>query len=474
MKKIPVLCVILAVAILLSGYSALATENETAAVTQGCSSVNARVPLGGTAQLAETAKAVILYELNTDMMVYSYHADDLINPTGMVKILTALVALENGNLDDEVTVKRSTLDTVTIGAVSANLKSREVISVRDLLYCVMVASANDAAAVLAEHIAGSQAEFVAMMNQKAVELGCTSSNFTNVHGLYSADQFSTARDLAIITRAALENELFSEMFSTDSYTVPATNKSEERYIITTNYMMSDEYIKNQFDSRVTGGKTAAASLTDRSLICTAEKGTSRYLCIVMSAQAVVSEDGFVVQHYGSFEETKVVLDYGFQNFAVRQVVDQNQVYAQYSVSGGENDLTVCASTDFYSMLPLDYDPEKLVFEPILDAGLLVAPIEKGAIVGTLKVSYDHIVLGSTDLQAIHSVAQAGTVIQNADFLQDEAEDAFDFKGLFVKIGIVAGCLLLLAVAILIIIRMIQVAKLRRHHRRRKQNRRRSR
>lgn len=474
MKKFPIICVILAFALLICSVGVTAVESADDSVTHGCSSINAHVPLGGNEQLAETAKAVILYELNTDMMVYSYHADDLINPTGMVKILTALVALENGNLDDEVTVKRSTLDTVTIGAVSANLKSKEVISVRDLLYCVMVASANDAAAVLAEHIAGSQADFVTMMNEKALALGCTSSHFTNVHGLYSAEQFSTARDLAIITRAALENELFTEMFCTDNYTVPATNKSDERYIITTNYMMSDEYIKNQYDARVTGGKTAAASLTDRSLICTAEAGTSRYLCIVMSAQAVVSEDGFVVQHYGSFEETKVILNYGFQNFAVRQVVDQNQVYAQYAVSGGENDLTVCAYADFYSMLPMDFDPGKLVFEPILDTGVLVAPIAEGAVVGTLKISYDQIVLGSTDLMAIHSVAQAGSVIQDAEYLRDEEAERFDFKGFFVKIGIAAGCLLLLAVVILIIVRMFQLAKLRRHHRRRKQNRRRSR
>lgn len=472
MKKFSMFSVILAVLLLFSGMFVYAQDTPPESVTQGCSSIHARVPLGGSEKLTESAQTIILYELNTDMMVYSWNADNLINPTGMVKILTALVALENGNLDDEVTVKRSTLDTVAIGAVSANLKSGEVITVRDLLYCVMVSSANDAAAVLADYIGGTQTAFVAMMNEKAVELGCTASNFTNVHGLNAPDQYSTARDLAIITKAALENAIFTEMFSARNYTVPATNKSEERKIITTNYLMSDEYIKKYYDSRVTGGKTAAASLTDRSLICTAEVGTSRYLCVVMGAVAEVSNDE--VLHYGSFEETKVVLDYGFQNFAVRQVVDQDQVYAQYPVLGGENDLTVRASADFYTMLPVEFDPEKLVYEPILDAGLLVAPIAADCVVGTLKISYNRIVLGSCTIQAIHSVDLKGAAIQNGEFLQQEQPEPYDFRGLFVKIGIVAAALLVVAIVTLLLIRMYQKAKLRRQHRRRKQNRRRSR
>ena len=198
------------------------------------------------------------------------------------------------------------------------------------------------------------------MNAKAAELGCTDSKFANVHGLSGTDQYTTARDLARITEAALENPLFTEMFCAEEYTVPATNKSEERRLLTTNYMMSETYTGKYYDSRLTGGKTAAASLTDRSLICTAEVGTSRYLCVLMSAEAEVSDDGFEVKYYGSFEETKTVLDYGFRNFEVRQVVDQSQSIAQYAVPGGENHVVAQTHASEDSILPASAKLDNLI------------------------------------------------------------------------------------------------------------------
>lgn len=474
MKKSPVFSLILAIAIIFSAFSAHAVEQNSPAVTAGCRTIHARLPLGGSDQLTETADAVLLYELNTDTLVYGWNIDDIIDPTGMVKILTVLVALENGNLDDAVTVKRSTLDTVAIGAVSANLKSNEVVTLRDLLYCIMVSSANDAAAVVAEHIAGSQTAFVIMMNAKAQELGCTNSCFYNVHGLAGTEQYSTARDLAIITEAALENELFCQMFATDNYTVPATNKSDERYIITTNYMMSDEYIKTYLDERVTGGKTAAASLTDRSLICTAEAGTSRYLCVVMGADATVTEDGFTVITFGSFEEAAAALNYGFRNFAVRQVADTGQTFAQYAVAGGANDVALKVTEDLYAVLPVDFSIDDLNFNTVVDAGLLSAPISVGDILGTLQVSYHNIVLGTCQLQAMHSVAPIGSVIQDSSYLEAALPEPVDYAGILIKVGIVLAAILLLAALILLVIRIVRNARIRRQHRRRMRNRRRSR
>ena len=138
---------------------------------------------------------------------------------------------------------------------------------------MMVGSANDAAAVIAEHIGTSQGAFVGLMNQRAKELGCENTQFMNANGLSHEEQYTTARDLAKITEAALHNEIFVELFSAIKYTVPATNKSEARELVTTNHLMSTETVRNQFDERVTGGKTGALNTTDRSLICTAESAT---------------------------------------------------------------------------------------------------------------------------------------------------------------------------------------------------------
>lgn len=474
MKKFRIFPWILCICLLFSAISVRADQSVSDPAAQGCYSLDAKRPLGGTQKLADTADAALLFELNTDTLVYSFNADGRIDPTGMVKLLTVLVALEKGALEDVVTVKRSTLNTVMIGSVSANLQAGEEISLKDLLYCIMVGSANDACAVVAEHIGGTQEAFAQMLDEKAAELGCTGSDFENAHGLSGTTQYSTARDLAKITAAGLENELFAQMFCAEDYTVPATNKSEERYIITTNYMMSDLYTSKHLDKRLTGGKTAAASLTDRSLICTAEVGTSRYLCVLMSAEAQVSADGFVVQRYGSFEETAAVLDYGFDNFRVCQVADRDQTFAQYPVSGGSNDVSVRVEQDIFTMLPVDMDPQLLSFQDVLDGSLLEAPIRAEQRVGSLVVSYDGIVLGVTPLTAIVAVAQEGTQIRPAPYQDAPQAVKFDYKGLLVKIGIVLVALLLLAALVLLIIRLVRTAKLRRLHRRRMRNRRRSR
>ncbi len=476
MKKSRVFSMILAIALLISIITpgVHAVEPNDSAVASGCSTLHAKVPLGGSEKKLETAKAAILYELNSGSLIYSWNPDARINPTGLTKLLTVLIALEEGNLDSEVTVQRSTLNTVEIGAVSAKLKSQEIISLRNLLYCIMVSSANDAAAVVAEFIAGTQENFVSKMNAKAKELGCANTHFTDVHGLDSEGQYSTARDLAIITEAALKNPTFSEMFSAKEYTVPATNKSDARVLKTTNFMMREDYTKTHYDARVTGGKPAAATLTDRSMICTAEVGTSRFLCVVVSAVAKVSENGLSVLSFGNFEETKVLLDFGFRGFSVRQVIDSNQSFAQYPVTGGENDVVVRPSTELKVVLPVDFELKDLVYDNIVDAKLLNAPIQKGDVLGSVQIRYRSVVLGSCDLVAMNPVVKEGSVILPAPAVEaDEKVEKSGTGTMIMWICIAAGIVVVLAVLILVSVRLIRNAKVRKAHRRRTHSRRRS-
>ena len=197
-----------------------------------CISLDAPSALAGNSQLLPTAQSVVLYAQDSDTMVYSWNPDLRLDPSGMNKIMTALIAVEAKNLDMMVTVTSTALNSVKIGAMSAGLKSGEVLSLKDLLYLMMVGSANDAAAVIAEGISGSQAAFVALMNQRAQELGCTNTIFLNPTGLSADGQFSTARDLAKITATALEIEEFVEIFSTVEYTVAPTSASAERKVVT--------------------------------------------------------------------------------------------------------------------------------------------------------------------------------------------------------------------------------------------------
>lgn len=439
-----------------------AQANDPQAVSQGCSTLDGQVSMYGNGQLLDTAKAVILYELGTDTLVYAWNPDQRIDPSGMNKIMTAMLAIEMGDPDAVVTVTREALSSVAIGSVSAGLKAGEEITLRDLLYCMMVGSANDAAAVIAEHISGDQALFVGLMNQRAKELGCMDTQFMNPNGLSHEDQYSTARDLAKITKAALENELFVELFSAVDYTVPGTNKSDARDLVTTNYLMSKETVRNQYDARVTGGKTGALSTTDRSLICTAELDGVRYLAVVMSAQGTVTANGLSVKTFGSFEETRALLDHGFGNYSLRQLLYPDQVMDQFRVSGGENDVIGRPSEELTVALPSDAVTLDVTYRCVTPEEGLTAPIEKDQVIGTVEVWFRGLCVGQCDMVAMYGVDEPGahniSLVPTAEAVAKRAWTTWLLVGGIVVLGI-----LLIWGVVLFIMRKIRLGKIERRH-----------
>lgn len=460
MKKNRIFSFLLAIFILgCCAIPVLGVEGSDVASSHG---LHATQPLAGSEQLLDTAKAVIAYELNTETMLYAWNPDQRIDPSGIVKILTALLVLEKGNMQDMVTVYRKTLDTIEWGSVSAGLIAGEEVLLRDLLLCVMVASANDAAAVLAAHIAGDQKTFVEMMNEKAEQLGCKNSHFTNVHGLPDAQQYSTARDLAIITAAALENETFAEMFALDNFSMPATNLSPGRYFVTTNYMMSEEYVSQYFDSRVTGGKPAAASSEDRSMVCTAEVGNSRYLLVVMSAHSLVSENGLSVISFGNFVETKKLMNFAFNGFTVRQVLGKSQALCQYAVKNGSNDVVLCPEEDVWVLLPAEYNKDLVQQHNIVEASALQAPISVSDSLGVLQIRYGNLILANCDLLAMNPVEKRIDALESAERIPVElGNNAHKWEKLLPVLGVVAIGLALVAVVVLLIVKLLRNLRIRR-------------
>lgn len=465
MKNLRRFCLLLIVAVMLAGFCtpSLALENDRPlAVTKGCVSLDAQVPLTGDEKLLDTAKAVILYELGSDTLIYGWNPDQKLDPSGMNKIMTALLALELGNPDAIITVSRSALDSVAIGSMSAGLKAGEEISLRDLLFCMMVGSANDAAAVIAEYIGTSQGGFVGLMNQRAQELGCSNTQFMNANGLSHEEQYTTARDLAKITHAALQNDLFVELFSTEKYTVSATNKSEERQVVTTNYLMSKETVRNQFDARVTGGKTGALSTTDRSLICTAESDGKRFLVVLMSAQGTVTADGLSVKTFGSFEETRALLDHGFGQYSVRQVLQNNQVMGQFRVEGGVNDVVGCPSTNVTVSLPVDVTTLDVTYKCVPSNDALIAPVKKGQTIGTVEVWFRGLCVGQCDMIAMYGVDLPG--VNNIPILPSAEAQATSALRNWLLIGgaILLGLIVVVGMT-LMILRMMRRLKIMRRH-----------
>ena len=165
--------------------------------------------------------------------MYSWNGDMRINPSSLVKIVTAYIAIRDGNLEDEITINSNSFSSLPHDAAKTGFYDGEILTLEDLLNCMMVDSGNDAAIAIAEHIGGTQDAFVGMMNDYAQELGCTDTHFTNVHGMYDTNQYSTCRDIARILDDTVNNDYFMKLFGAVYYTVPATNKMSDIRLLTT-------------------------------------------------------------------------------------------------------------------------------------------------------------------------------------------------------------------------------------------------
>lgn len=204
--------------------------------------------------------SAILMDFKTGKILYEKDINTKRYPASLTKILTAIIIIENCNLSDVTTVSYDSVMSLGSGYVNANLQVGEELTVEQLLYVMLVASSNDSAIVLAEHLSGSVEEFCVLMNAKAKEIGCVNSNFINPNGVHDENHYSTAYDLALISKYAMNNELFRKIVSTTSYQLPATNKYalEDRVFTTTNDLIivnNNNRVDNYYYKYATGVKT---------------------------------------------------------------------------------------------------------------------------------------------------------------------------------------------------------------------------
>lgn len=376
------------------------------AVVSGCHSVDAAVSFLGQDQLVENAQSIFLFETGSQTLMYAWNADVPMYPASLVKIMTALLVLENGTLSDEVTVSQSALDSVSSDAISADLQVGEIITVENLMYCMMVHSANDAAAVLAEYISGSQSEFVTLMNTRAVELACTGTCYTNPHGLHNDLQVTTARDICRVLQEALKHEAFRSMFGTVSYTVPATNMHDQRNLATNNYLMNTDTVAIHYDGRVTGGRSGVTAEGYRCVASTSESGNMELICIVMGAKSSYVEDSYSVSSYGGFPETSKLLDKAYSGYSRKQIIYENQILRQQPVLNGDSDVFAASYEAFSTVLPSDVTFDQLSFRYSDAPGSNQAPIKKGQNLAALQVWYGSMCIAQTDIYAMNDVPVA--------------------------------------------------------------------
>ena len=373
-------------------------------VDYGCRSMDAQLPMAGSEKVLRSAKGVFVYETTSDAVLYAYNPDKQLAPGGLVQILNALVVIENCDLDEMVTVSTKYINQLPLGARHQSLKNEEQISVRDLLYCMMLQAANDAAVVLAQHVSGDPDSFIAKMNERAKELGCTDTVITTVSGLDAKGQHTTARDMARILKAAMELEDFRTIFGAGTYTVPATNRSEARELPTLNYLTEGAVVGSFYDNRVTGGKASyTSSKAGASIAFTAENDELNLICVILGTTRKYGADGAIAR-YGNFDEAKDLMKHCFGNFRSGRMLYKGQSMLQLEVAGGVNDVVAVNRSDLDIVLPKDVGIEDLRLQYEVAGGGLTAPVQEGQQITTMRLWYRGCCVGETTLYAQTAVA----------------------------------------------------------------------
>ncbi len=329
------------------------------------------------------ADAAIVIDANTGAILYSKNIEGKEYPASITKIMTVLLALENGNLEDVVTFSENAVYSIEFGSSHLGLTEGEELTLEQCLYGIMLASANEISNAVAEHIGGDVDTFVQMMNDRAAQLGCTGTHFVNPHGLHDEDHYVTARDMALIMQAAMKIEKFREIISTVEYHYPETNLvDEERYFMNHHKMLYEEGI--EYDGCL-GGKTGYTDASWNTLVTAAQRDGLELICVVLR------EPGL----YKSYEETKTLLDYGFANFQTVELDNTALTKENLEIVGIEDadELAKIQNADF-TQAPFALEKSTQITLP---GGIDTASLQKTMdfTTGTLTYYYEGQALGSS-------------------------------------------------------------------------------
>lgn len=356
---------------------------------------------------ALNSEAVYMINLDSGTEIYTKNPDQKMYPASFVKIMTVMLVLQTEtDLQKKLTMSYEIRDQLyNTGASTIDLQPGEEITVEDLLYACMVPSACDAAAVLAEYYGGgNQAAFVEKMNEKAKELGADSTHFVNAHGLHDDNQYTTARDMYTITKAALETPGFETIATTVRYTFKATNKHpEERTYSHTNLMINQSIGGEYYYPYAKGIKTGTTDESGKNLVTIASKDGFNYLLVTMGAPFEI--DG-VRDNYAILDQQKLY-KWAFSEFKFKSVLKKTDIVHTIHVelSSETDTLQLVPKEDVTLLLPNDVDISSV--QQVVSANESVdAPITKGSVLGTVELKLNNETIGSCELVANSDISQS--------------------------------------------------------------------
>lgn len=247
------------------------------------------------------SESAVLMDADTGQVLFEKNMHTQMYPASITKVLTVLLGIEKGQLNDRITMTRQAVFSIPRGASHIALDEGEQITLEQALMAAMLPSANDASNGIAEHISGSVSEFARLMNQRAREAGALNSNFVNPHGLPDKNQVTTAYDMAMITRAAMQDREFREIFGTVHYIIPPTNKQPESRDLWSEHRMLTTNL--YYYDGVIGGKTGYTKESQNTLVTAARRGDRELIAVVMKSE-----------NFGVYKDTIALFDYGFNEF----------------------------------------------------------------------------------------------------------------------------------------------------------------
>ena len=363
----------------------------------------------GVPEITINAKSALLIDLDTEQILYEQDANETRYPASITKIMTCLLTLEaigRGELsmDTVVTIPPEALADVTDDSSTAGLLAGEEVTVNDLLYCLMLASANEAANALAITVAGDIPTFVERMNQRAEELGMTGTHFVNPHGLHDDDHYTTAWDIYRMAKEAMTHAPFREIVSTGRYDTAATNMSEPRQLYNTNGLLARYKYPGYVYSGTIGIKTGSTGQAGYCLCAAAKKKGHTLVSVVLGADNPTDKWGNPSRN--QFIESRKLLDWGFTSFSPATLLS-NETYLQeipVKNSFQATHVVLQPTESVKTLVPGEYDTDLLELRLHLEKEEPSAPINAGDVLGSVTVIYNGQDFGTVDMAAVSDVS----------------------------------------------------------------------
>lgn len=347
------------------------------------------------------SSGAVLMDYQTGKILMQKDMNKKLYPASTTKILTAIIAIENLNLTDSLTASKSAVMAIPSGYSNAGIKAGEVLSVSDLLDMFLIHSANEIGYIFGEQISGSIEKFADLMNQKAIEIGCTNTHFTNPSGIHDINHYSTAYDMALIARYCMNNETFKNIVNKKNCKVSATELyPQERFYKNTNSLL-DSSNKRYYYEYATGIKTGFTTQAKNCLIASASKDGLNLIAVMLGAEA--TENGLS----GRYTDAKNLFNYGFENYEKKEFLQSNSIVKKLKIKNATKDtkeLNLVAKSSLSTIFNINFDTSSL--NPIIEINQNIsAPISKDTILGKITYTIDGISY-SSDLIASSDVIKS--------------------------------------------------------------------